>query len=174
MALVLDATVAGENANSYITAADADTYYEGRLFASDWTGASDSTKEAALVWATRMLDYSFDWTGSKYTLEQALRWPRFGALDRDGQLFDSNEIPTELQYAVSELARLLITEDRAAEPGTMGLEKLKVDVIELTFDKLDRAATVPDEIYQMISHLGKLNISASGGGQVHAATLIRT
>lgn len=174
MALTLDATVGGANSNAYLTAAEGDSYHEGRLFATDWTGATTGDKEAAIVWATRILDYSFDWTGSKYTIEQALRWPRYSALDRDGQLFDSNEIPAELKQAVAELARSLITGDRAAESGTEGLSKLKVDVIELEFDKLDRVATVPDEIYQMISHLGRLQSTASSGGQAVAVPLIRT
>jgi Putative DnaT-like ssDNA binding protein len=174
MALTLDASVGGVNSNSYTTEAEGDAYHEARLFATDWTGAVTATKEAALVWATRMLDYSFDWTGAKYTIEQALRWPRYSALDRDGQLFDSDEIPVELKDAVAELARLLIAGDRGAETGTEGLKRLKVDVIELEFDKLDRVPTVPDEIYQMISHLGRLRSVSASGGQVAAVPLVRT
>jgi len=174
MALVLDATVGGVASNSYATEAEGDSYHEGRLFATAWSGASTVNKEAALAWASRMLDYSFDWTGYKYTIEQAMRWPRYSALDRDGQLFDSNEIPSELKDAVAELARLLIAGDRGAETGTEGLKRLKVDVIELEFDKLDRVETVPDEVYQMISHLGRLQSTTSSGGQAVAVPLIRT
>ena len=174
MALTLDATIGGASANSYTTVAQGDSYHEGRLFVTDWTGAADATKEAALVWATRLLDSHFDWQGSKFTLEQALRWPRFGALDRDGQLFDSNELPPELRDAVSELARLLIIGDRSIETGTEGLKRLKVDVIELEFDKFDRIETISDEVYQMISHLGRLKNLSASGGQVSAAQLLRT
>lgn len=174
MALVLDATVGGVGANSYTTRIEGDDYHDARLFVTGWAGATDVSKDAGLVWATRILDYSFDWAGSKYTIEQALRWPRFGVLDRDGQLFASDEIPGELKEAVSELARLLIIGDRSIETGTEGLAKLKVDVIELTFDKLDRVATVPDEVYQMISHLGGLKAFSSGGGQIASVPLLRT
>lgn len=174
MALVLDATVGGANSNSYTTEAEGDTYHEGRLFATAWTGATTPIKEAGLVWATRILDAHFDWTGSKFSLEQALRWPRFGALDRDGELFDSNELPPELRDAVSELARLLIIGDRSIETGTEGLKRLKVDVIELEFDKFDRIETISDEVYQMISHLGRLKNLSASGGQVSAAQLLRT
>ena len=132
-----------------------------------------ATKEAALVWASRILDYTFDWSGDKYTIEQAMRWPRWAVLDRDGQLFDSNEIPVELKNAASELARLLITTDRSAESGTEGLSKLKVDVIELTFDKLDRIDTIPDEVYQMISHLGSLKSFTTSGGKISSVPLLR-
>lgn len=174
MAVTIDATVGGESANSYLTLAEADTYHEERLFVTDWTGATDATKNTALVWATKMLDYSFDWLGAKYTIEQALRWPRYGALDRDGQLFDSDEIPTEVKDATAELARLLIASDRAGETGTEGLKRLKVDVIELEFDKLDRVPSIPDDVYQMLSHLGRLESFSSSGGSVTAVPLRRS
>jgi hypothetical protein len=174
MALILDATVGGAASNSYTTQAEGDTYHEGRLFATAWTGAVAATKDAALCWATRILDAHFEWAGSKFSLEQALRWPRFGALNRDGELFDSDELPPELKNAVSELARLLIIGDRSIEKGTEGLKRLKVDVIELEFDKFDRTKTISDEVYQMISHLGRLKNLSASGGQVSAAQILRT
>lgn len=173
MALTLDASIGGSAANSYNAVTDGDDYHDGRLFAIDWTDAATATKEAALVWATRLLDTHFDWQGGKFTLEQALRWPRFGALDRDGELIDSVVLPPSLKNAVSELARLLIIGDRSIEKGTEGLEKLKVDVIELTFDKFDRTKTIPDEVYQMISHLGRLKSVTAGGGQLSAVPIVR-
>lgn len=174
MALTLDASIGGAAANSYADETYGDDYHDSRLFVTDWTGASTAIKEAALVWATRLLDTHFEWLGGKYTLTQALRWPRFGALDRDGELIDSAELPTSLQNAVSELARLLIIGDRTIESGTEGLSKLKVDVIELTFDKLDRTGTIPDEVYQMVSHLGRLKQAAATGGRATSVTLLRT
>lgn len=173
MALILDASIGGVTSNSYNTVVDGDTYHDGRLFATDWTGAATAIKEASLVWATRLLDTHFEWQGGKFTFDQALRWPRFGALDRDGELIDSAVLPVSLKNAVSELARLLIIGDRSIEKGTEGLEKLKVDVIELTFDKFDRTKTIPDEVYQMISHLGRLKSVTAGGGQLSAVPIVR-
>ncbi len=173
MALTLDATIEGANSNSYLTVAKADSYHEGRLFATGWSGASTGDKEAALVWATRLLDTHFDWTAGKNTLTQALRWPRYGALDRDGLLIDVAILPVSLVEATAELARLLIGTDRTIEKGTEGLKGLKVDVIELEFDKNDRTVTIPDEIYQMVSHLGRLKAFSSSGGQATMATLLR-
>lgn len=173
MALILDATIGGASSNSYNTQAEGDDYHDGRLFTSDWTGASTANKEAALAWATRLLDYNFDWAGGKYTIPQALRWPRFGALDRDGQLIDSAIIPVALKDAVSELARLLIIANRPGEKGTEGLAKLKADVIGLEFDKHDRTGSIPDDVYQMISHLGTLKLFTTGGGKLSSAQLLR-
>lgn len=174
MALTLDATIAGVSANSYATQAQADTYHEGRLFATAWTNAVTGNKDAALVWATRLLDNHFDWTAGKFTLTQALRWPRFGALDRDGHLIDANGLPVSLIEATAELARILIGSDRTLEAGTEGLKSLKVDVIKLEFDKLDRLGTIPDEVYQMVAHLGVLRRATSSGAQIMSATLRRT
>lgn len=173
MALTLDATIGGTASNSYVTQTQADDYHDARLFATGWTGAVTGDKDAALVWATRLLDTHFEWAGGKFTLTQALRWPRFGALDRDGELIDSAALPTSLKNAVSELARLLIAGDRSIEKGTEGLSKLKVDVIELAFDKFDRTGTIPDEVYQMISHLGRLRHAAATGGHAVAVPLLR-
>lgn len=174
MALTLDATVGGLSSNSYVTRAEGDSYHECRLFVDDWTSASDANKDTALVWATSILDSHFDWAGTRFSIEQKLRWPRSGVLDRDGQLFDNDEIPQELKDAVSELARYLLTSDRTAESGTEGIKKLKVDVIELEFDKHDRTTTIPDEVYQMVVHLGRLKTVTAGGGQVAAVPLYRS
>ncbi len=92
----------------------------------------------------------------------------------DGELIDSALLPTSLIEAVSEQARLLIIGDRSIETGTEGLSKLKVDVIELTFDKLDRLETISDEVYQMISHLGRLKNVSATGGQIVAVPLLRS
>lgn len=174
MALILDATIGGDAANSYSTRLQATEYHEGRLFATAWTGASTGDQDAALVWATRLLDNHFDWTAGKYTLTQALRWPRFGALDRDGHLIDALILPISLIEATAELARILIGSDRTLEVGTEGLKSLKVDVIKLEFDKLDRLGTIPDEVYQMIAHLGTLQRASASGAQVTSVALLRT
>jgi hypothetical protein len=108
MALVLDATVGGAAANSYSTRAEADSYHESRLYSTSWSGATDATKDAALVWATRLHDSSIEWKGAVRTHEQALRWPRYYAFSRDDELIQSDIVPEEVKHATAELARLLI------------------------------------------------------------------
>ena len=44
------------DANSYAAVADADSYFEGHLYASAWTAATATTKASALVMATRLVD----------------------------------------------------------------------------------------------------------------------
>ncbi len=49
-------TPGASNANSYCSRADGDAYHEAHLYASAWTGATADQKDAALFWATRLLD----------------------------------------------------------------------------------------------------------------------
>lgn len=76
MALVLVATVGATNANSYISRAGADTYFEGRFGTSAWTSASNGDKEIALVQATRTIDRYHRFHGEKNASTQALSFPR--------------------------------------------------------------------------------------------------
>lgn len=159
----LDATAGGVSSNSYATVAEADAYHANHLYASAWTGAITANKEAALIWATRLLDEQADWHGYPTTLTQALRWPRSWVPDRDGQVWVSNAIvPTFLQNATAELARWLLTEDRTAE-RVIGLKSVKADVVAVDFDRFDVKPILPPSVRSLIDHYGRVR---SGGGAV--------
>ena len=53
------------DANSYADVADGDSYHDGHLYASAWTGATADKKAAALVMATRLIDSQFQFNGSR-------------------------------------------------------------------------------------------------------------
>ena len=58
MAITLDATVGGANANTYITLADANTFIEGLVLSDDaaaWDGSSNDNKNRALFTAASFL-----------------------------------------------------------------------------------------------------------------------
>ena len=156
--MALDATPGGENANSYVTLAQASAYHATHLYASAWTAASSATQETAVIMATRTLDDWVDWKGNKQDDDQALRWPRYGVEDRDGYDFEIDEIPVFLINATSELARTLIGGDVTAEPDTKGFSKLKVGSLELVVDKEDRDSTtvLPDTVKAMVEHYGRI------------------
>ena len=61
--------------NSYISVADADTYFDARLFSTAWTDADNATKEAALITASRMID-RMQLAGRPADIDQALAFPR--------------------------------------------------------------------------------------------------
>lgn len=171
MALTLDATPKGASSNSYCTKAEADTYHEARLHASDWSGADDATKEAALVWATRVLEDYVDWFGTPTTVTQALRWPRQGLFDRDSNTVDEDTIPQFLINATSELARLLIAEDRTDDPDTSGFERISVGPISLSVNTLDRIKVIPENVWAMISYYG--DRIHGGGSAFRTSRLVR-
>lgn len=173
MALVLDVTVGGLNANAYLTRAEADAYFESRLYATTWTGATGGNKDIAIVWATRLLDRSIDWHGYVRSHDQALRWPRAYAFDLDGVMIQSDIIPKKVKEATAELAMWLLKSDRTAETGREGIRSFSAGKVSFEFDKLDNAPTIPDAVYQLVAGLGSLHEVSSGGG-VSTVKLVRT
>jgi hypothetical protein len=165
MALTLIATAGADNANSYTTVEEADAYHEAHLYASTWTAASPEQKAAALIWATRLLDEQCDWDGTKATNEQALRWPRGGAVDADGIPFDIDEIPPALKAATAEFARLLLASDRfqVRDDAKGGLHSVSAGPVSVTFNAVDRISLVPESVWSL---LRPLQHGAAGGWEV--------
>ena len=168
MVLVLEATPGSATANTYITLAEADVYLEDtRLHTTTWTALSDADKNAALAWATQTLDVSMDWYGYVRTTTQALRFPRSGIYDLDGNTVDYDTIPTILANATAELAAELAAGDVLAQPGVLGLgmSRIKVDEIELDVDSQERREPVSSHIALMLAPLGTLYTQARVGGR---------
>jgi len=69
--------------DSYISVADADTYFAGRLNTEAWDGAVATTKEKALKQATREIDRQV-FLGRKADSDQALEFPRCYVADPRG------------------------------------------------------------------------------------------
>jgi len=156
LVLVLETGAGLSSSNSYATAAEGNTYHDSHLYAKKWTNASTSDKEKALAMATRTLDDNMTWNGSRNSKGQALRWPRVGAYDQDGFLIVNNTLPTNLKDATIEMARLLLTSDRTAEPDSKGLLEVKADTVNVKFDKTDRdqGGVIPNTIKQMLKSFG--------------------
>jgi hypothetical protein len=170
--MAFDVTIAGVNATSYTTLAEASTYFSERLNSTVWTAASSATQETALMHATRTLDYWVDWYGYRATEEQALRFPRYDVVDPDGYVFDSDIIPYWLKDATAELAIYFMEADRNAEPSTKGFKELQVGSLRLVVDKEDRDSitVLPDSVLAIIEPYGE--IRQRGGSPF--ADLVRT
>lgn len=106
MAPILVATLAGASSNSYITVADATTYFDNRLDASDWTAATSDNKAAALITATSWLD-TVEFYGDRSATTQALKWPRTD-VTCDGVEATAAFIPREIKDATCEAALALL------------------------------------------------------------------
>lgn len=169
MTLVKEDGTGLSGANTYANVADCDSYHEAHLYATDWTGATTATKEAALAMATRLIDGSYQFNGYRTSEEQALQWPRIHCPDTDklspawtalnsGRLrpeFEENEIPTALVNATCEVARELIKADTSDAVDGEGLSRLSVaGSINLEFNKADKQPTIPPTAQLFLSKLG--------------------
>ena len=54
--MAIDATVGGENSNSYVSLAEAETFFVDRLHVDAWSGANSADKEKALLTACRHVE----------------------------------------------------------------------------------------------------------------------
>lgn len=75
--MVLDATVAGAAANSYLTVAEADAFAAGDPVSGDaWLAALDDAKERSLIAAAEDVDLYRRAAGVRYVTTQARLFPR--------------------------------------------------------------------------------------------------
>lgn len=129
--MALDVT--GSDAESYVSVAEADTYWSNRNNAT-WAALSgDVAKEAALREATQFIDaqYRDRFVGHIQSTTQNLEWPRLNAYDRSGRYL--NGIPQAVKDACCELAlaalssRLVPVEERG---GQVTRKKVKAGPVE--------------------------------------------
>ena len=114
----LDATIGGANSNSYVTLAEADTYFSGTASKKDWDHHTDPYKEAALIQATQWLDL-LGWAGKCCGSSQRLQWPRESVtcFCRDAVC---TEIPFQVKQATYELAFKLVHNPDSITGGVRG------------------------------------------------------
>jgi len=140
MAVVIDATVGGANANSYLTLADATAIIDGFVEDADvqhWNSGNTDSRNRALFTAAQRLDRE-RFLGARATDTQALQWPRTGVRKPDTYIntyavgfpfrittdyFTDTEIPVQIKYAQAVLAVYLHNNTDAL--GLSGLEDYK-------------------------------------------------
>ena len=128
MAFLVEDGTGVTDANSYLSVADADTYWDDRVNATSpdgnaWTDATQSDKEGALIEASSYLDATYDWVWnnpphwqdsvnplsppSAYTPlvneNQGLKWPRQAAYDEDTYVLQQ-DVPQKVKDATAEVA----------------------------------------------------------------------
>ncbi len=163
------------DANSYAGVGDGDAYFEGHLYANAWTAATEATKGAALVMATRLVDSQFQFNGYRAHETQALQWPRERCPDPDRNLVTStplspvltNFVPSDLvpkgvADAVCEMARELLIADRTAAPAGEGLSYQNVGTTQTGYDKSDARPVISRVAQAMLAKFGVLVSSKSG------------
>jgi len=166
MALVIDSTVGGANSNSYVTLAEANTYFESRLNVTTWTDITDDDiKNRALVQATRRLDYE-NFYGERERTTQALKFPRSGIGYLDGIYMDGI-IPPQIKEATFELAIYMLSVDMSKPSvNTSNIQEAKVGSISVKYaiDKNDNVSQSYDTLPPFVDYLldGLSNTAGSG------------
>ena len=140
MAITIDATVGGANANSYLTLAAAEAIIDGFVQDDDvtaWATATTDQKNRALYTATQRLDRE-RFLGARATDTQALQWPRTGVRKPDTYIntyavgfpfrittdyYTDTEIPDQIQKAQAVLAVYL--NNNRDGMGLSGIEDYK-------------------------------------------------
>ncbi len=151
MAVTVIATAKSATANSYVTLAETDTYFEGRLNATGWSGAAtDDIKNRAIVMSTGRLEQE-DYSSSVTDINQALKWPRNGITDEDGRIIDQDTVPKRIKEACQELALELLNDGVALkDTGLEGFENVKIGSLDVT-PRLSRiAGTLPANVRRLL------------------------
>ena len=179
MAVTIDATAGGANANSYITLAQADAYVEAMISSTDvskWDTGNTDSRNRALAAAAQRLDRE-RFLGARATDTQALQWPRTGVRKPDTYVntyatgfpfrisddyFTDEEIPDQIERAQVELAVYLHNNaDGISLCGLNDYKSVTIGSISVTPDKA--GAVGADHVPPMFErYLTGLRISGPG------------
>jgi hypothetical protein len=160
--MALDATVGGVAANSYSTRAEAQTYFDARLYTEAWDAVDDTEKDAALQMATRLLDQYVEWYGAPATTTQRLAWPRYGMLDRNGNSIGGDVLPGDLKVSTAELALRLLERDstKESEAGLEGLTQLTTGPVSMSFKSPIPARVIAESVRAFVALWGDVTSGA--------------
>lgn len=103
MALTVEDGSIVAGAESYITLAEANTYFTNRNNAT-WAALSDAAKEAAIREAAQYIDGVYTFIGYIVDSDQVMAWPRTPGYDLQGRTILTTEIPQKIKDAQCELA----------------------------------------------------------------------
>lgn len=150
----IEATPGGAEANSYLTLAQAEAYFqESYDFASLWSGLSDQDKEQLLVSATRALD-RLRFKGRRFDslTPQALKFPRIIG----GQVYDrasdgSLAVPRAVREATCEQARHIYFGGGDQDLAAADVESFRVDKIAVSLSGRTRPRGVAAAAWRLLS-----------------------
>lgn len=171
MPFVLDATVGGAGANSYLTVEEYLAYLE-TTYEPAQEDANALDDGPTLAMATRLINSIFaphrrlvrvkgeapyyivspTWTGLPASTTQALAWPRTGMFDLNGNAIASTVIPQALKDATAELARQLKVSDRTLDNdvSVQGITSVRAGSVAVTFKDMIDAKVIPDAVYNLL------------------------
>jgi hypothetical protein len=181
MAITIDATVGGANANSYLTLAAAELIIEGFVQDDDvtaWASATNDQKNRALYTATQRLDRE-RFLGARATDTQALQWPRTGVRKPDTYIntyavgfpfrittdyYTDTEIPSQIKQAQCVLAVYLNNnKDGMGLSGIEDYKSVQIGTLRVESAGASASATGADRLPPIFErYLTGLRISGPG------------
>jgi hypothetical protein len=175
VAAVIDATLGGASANSYVTLADADAYFETTPDSSTWTDKTNDQKNRALISATRWID-ALSFYGDRCSTTQALKWPRED-YTVDGIDLACTLIPVGIEVATYELARALANDTDAitGSTGTTGIyDQVELGDLKVKYNKTSQTSGVINNVFDVYPWLQTyLGPYCMGGAANTAVRLFR-
>jgi hypothetical protein len=137
---------------------------------------SQDAKEAAIITATQLVDISYEWKGTRKSLEQGLSWPRNG-VKHDG--FEITGIPAAVKKAVCEAVWLSMTEESlfSTENNKEVVRERVEGAVDVSYanpkDRINGSATRFEVLDKLLRGLyGKVE-SVGGGSSVGSARVER-
>lgn len=166
-AFVVETGAGLDNATSYVSVAEADDYFTPDTFFATWDPLTQTQKEHALAWASRLLDQKCEYAGTIASEEQALRWPRKGARNKDGIVVSSGIVPKPIKDAACELAKFLLNgADLTTGTDVDNLLRVKVDVIEIEFQEDTAQVSTPSIINSILRPIGFFRMGGWGSAKI--------
>ena len=171
MAATINATLSSASANSYVTLAEADAYFETVPDATTWDNKLDDARNRALIVATRWID-SFVFYGDRCDNGQALKFPRNNYKVDDVELA-CTAIPNDIKYAQYELARALAN-DTEAMTGVSGkdgnFEEVALGDLKVKYNTASQGTGSVNNIMDVYpwlqSYLGAYMLGGAGAYQM--------
>jgi hypothetical protein len=106
MAFVVEDGTGVQDANAYVDIPFIERYLMGERLAR-FMALTEAEKEAAIIAGSQLVDISYEWLGSRKTLEQGLSFPRED-VEFDG--FTVEGVPSPVKKATCEAIWLSLTE----------------------------------------------------------------
>ena len=121
--------------DTYVTVAEADTYFDSHYGYDKWAGLDEPTKEQLLRSAVQRLDVLCSWFGEKCQEDQPLAFPR----DTDANC----ETPEDVKKAQCEIAYVFVSSGSVQIAEENPMKKLKAGGVEMEwFDRLPAADAI--------------------------------
>jgi len=175
VAATIDATLGGVSANSYVTLAAADAYFETVPDSSTWTAKTTDQKNRALISATRWINV-LSFYGKLCSDTQALKWPRKD-YTVDGINLACTLIPEPIKTATYELARALANDTDAitGTTGTTGIyDEVELGELKVKYNKTSQTSGVINNVFDVYPWLQSyLGPYCMGGAANYAVRLFR-